>query len=120
MMLSIFIESHSTSAIPHANLPSEKNATLSSDETLELEPQPDLPFAARQPLRNLPQGVQLALLNLNRRRIAVVEEIEELKKPLNLEFFANHPSLCDAKVHVDEGRSAEGVATRLEVANGKG
>src|SRR5205807_8656422 len=83
---------------------------------LERETQSDLAFPARQSLRNCAKRGRLTLLDLNGRRVGVIEQVEELEKPLHSESLANNPGFRDAQVHIDERRSREGVAPRLEVA----
>src|SRR5882724_11614212 len=84
---------------------------------LERETQSDLAFAPRQSLRNRAKRGRLTLLDLNGRRVGVIEQVEELEKPLHSESLANNPGFRDAQVHIDERRSREGVASGFQIAD---
>ena len=58
---------------------------LSISAKLERETQTDLAFATRQSLRNRAKRGRLTLLDLNGRRVGVIEQVEELEKPLHSE-----------------------------------
>src|SRR5580704_1376223 len=90
---------------------------LAVSASSEFELQTDLPFAAGQSLRNRAKQVPLALLNLDGRRVTVIEQVEELEEPLNPYVLAHHPSPGHAQVHVDEGRRRKGIAAGFEVAS---
>src|SRR5580704_9909598 len=90
---------------------------LAVSASSEFELQTDLPFAAGQSLRNRAKQVPLALLNLDGRRVTVIEQVEEHEEPLNPYVLAHHPSPGHAQVHVDEGRRRKGIAAGFEVAS---
>ncbi len=89
---------------------------LATSAGSELKLQTDLPFAARQELRDGAERGSLTLLTLNGRRIGVVEKIEKLEETLHPEPIPNHKSLCDAQVHIHERRGCKSVPACFQTA----